>query len=104
MGLANKEGGFTEEDARMASAFADLAAIALQNSKTLELLETSERTLRQSEERLLQAQALGSIGNWEFDLATQKIEWSDEVYVLYQRNKALGSPSIEEVFLVPLVE
>ena len=74
IGLANKEGGFTEDDARMASAFADLAAIALQNSRTLELLETSERTLRQSEERLLQAQALGKIGNWEFDLATQKID------------------------------
>jgi PAS domain S-box-containing protein len=96
IGLANKAGGFTEDDARMASAFADLAAIALQNSKTLELLETSEHTLRQSEERLLQAQALGNIGNWEFDLATQKIDWSNEVYVLYQRDKALGPPSVDE--------
>lgn len=96
IGIANKEGGFTEEDARMTSAFADLAAIALQNSRTLELLETSEHTLRQSEERLLQAQALGNIGNWEFDIETQKINWSDEVYILYQRDKTLGPPSIDE--------
>jgi PAS domain S-box-containing protein len=96
IGLANKEGSFTENDTRIASAFADLAAIALQNSRTLELLETSERTLRQSEQRLIQAQALGKIGNWEFDLTTQKIMWSDEVYKLYERDKILGPPSMEE--------
>jgi len=39
LGLANKPGGFTEDDARMASAFGELAAIALLNSQTLEALE-----------------------------------------------------------------
>ena len=39
IGLANKAGGFTERDAGIASAFADLAAIALQNSRTLDSLQ-----------------------------------------------------------------
>ena len=56
----------------------------------------AEKALRGSEQRLKEAQALGKIGNWEFDLATQKLEWSDEVYVLYERDKALGPPSPEE--------
>ncbi len=56
----------------------------------------AEEALRGSEQRLKEAQALGKIGSWEFDLATQKIEWSDEVYVLYERDKALGPPSPEE--------
>lgn len=43
LGLANKQGGFTEDDAKMASAFGDLAAVALMNSRRQELLETSER-------------------------------------------------------------
>jgi two-component system sensor kinase FixL len=45
---------------------------------------------------LKEAQAVGRIGNWEFDLQTQNIEWSDEVYKLYGSDKALGPPSPEE--------
>ena len=46
LGLANKAGGFTENDARLASAFAELAAVALHNSRNLELLEDSEERFR----------------------------------------------------------
>jgi PAS domain S-box-containing protein len=89
IGLANKVGGFTDNDAQISAAFADLAAIALQNSRTLELLESSERNLKQ-------AQSIGKMGSWEFDLLTERIEWSDEVYKLYEREKSLGPPSTEE--------
>ena len=44
MGIANKEGGFTREDAVRATAFGDLAAIALHKSRTTEALHT-ERLL-----------------------------------------------------------
>jgi PAS domain S-box-containing protein len=56
----------------------------------------AELALRMSEQNLKEAQALGRIGSWEFDLTTQKIGWSDETYRLYERDKALGSPSPEE--------
>ncbi|UCF62858.1 MAG: PAS domain S-box protein [bacterium] len=46
LGLANKPGGFSENDKRMATAFAELATIALVNSRTLESLENSERKFR----------------------------------------------------------
>jgi len=46
MGLANKPASFVENDARMASAFGELAAVALQNSRTLEALENSEERYR----------------------------------------------------------
>lgn len=46
LGLANKQGGFNEQDARMATAFGELAAIALQNSRALESLEHSEERFR----------------------------------------------------------
>ncbi len=46
LGLANKPGGFTENDARLAAAFGELAAIALSNSRLLESLDASERRFR----------------------------------------------------------
>ncbi len=46
LGLANKPRGFTERDAQTASAFGELAAIALVNSRALESLERSEERFR----------------------------------------------------------
>src|SRR5271169_1340210 len=43
--LTNKPGGFNDNDARIATGFGETASIALQNSKTLELLENSEMRL-----------------------------------------------------------
>ncbi len=42
LGIANKPGGFTQNDARLATAFGELAAVALSNSRTLEALQNSE--------------------------------------------------------------
>lgn len=46
LALANKPGGFTDNDLRMASAFSELASVALLNSRTLESLESSEERFR----------------------------------------------------------
>jgi putative nucleotidyltransferase with HDIG domain/PAS domain S-box-containing protein len=56
----------------------------------------AEETLRESENRLKEAQTLGRVGSWEFDLETQKITWSDEAYRLFERNPELGPPGAEE--------
>jgi signal transduction histidine kinase len=47
LGIANKPGGFTDNDARIASAFGELASVAFLNSRTLESLEKTEQ--RQAE-------------------------------------------------------
>ncbi|MBN1887032.1 MAG: response regulator [Thermoflexales bacterium] len=52
--------------------------------------------LRESERQLREAQALGRIGNWEYDLQSGAIQWSDQVYALYERDPALGPPTAEE--------
>ncbi|KKN23384.1 hypothetical protein LCGC14_0905470, partial [marine sediment metagenome] len=43
MGFAGREGGFTHEEARISTTFAELASISLFNSQTLEALEKSEQ-------------------------------------------------------------
>jgi PAS domain S-box-containing protein len=83
LGLANKPGGFTENDAKMASAFGRLAAIALLNSRTLESLETSERILRQSEQGLNRAQAVAHTGSWHLDVQRNELLWSDETHRIF---------------------
>jgi PAS domain S-box-containing protein len=68
LGLANKPGGFSENDARLAAAFADLTAVALDHSRTLQLLAESEehfRLLAQSaEDAILTTDARGTITFW----------------------------------------
>jgi len=56
----------------------------------------AEVALRESEAGLKEAQALGRIGSWAFDLATEAVQWSDEVFRLYGRDPALGPPGAEE--------
>jgi PAS domain S-box-containing protein len=39
-----------------------------------------EQSLRLNEERLLEAQRIAHLGNWQWDVAANKVWWSDEVY------------------------
>jgi PAS domain S-box-containing protein len=55
-----------------------------------------EEALRETAERLKEAQALGRIGSWEFDVDNRKITWSDQVYRLYERDPGLGPLNAEE--------
>jgi PAS domain S-box-containing protein len=101
VGLLTVSGsGLTEADVPAVTVFANQAAIALENVRLYAELEqrVEERTvaLEQSEEKLKEAQALGRIGNWEFDVDNQTINWSDEVYRLYERDPGLGPPTVEE--------
>ena len=68
LGLANKQGGFTEQDARMATAFGELAAIALQNSRALESLEHSEERFRSvvetASDAIINIDSQGTITFW----------------------------------------
>ncbi len=68
LGLANKPQGFTEEDAGLASAFADLAALALHNSRTRESLESSREhfasVVETAGEAIICTDSAGSITSW----------------------------------------
>ena len=56
----------------------------------------AEQALKKSEERLKEAQQLGRIGNWEFDVENNSLIWSEETYFLYERDLKLGPPSLVE--------
>ena len=56
----------------------------------------AEIALSKSEQRLLEAQRLGRIGDWELNVATGGVNWSPQVYALYECDPASGAPSFEE--------
>ncbi len=43
-------------------------------------------------ERLYEAQRVGRIGDWQYDLADEKISWSPQVFVILGRDPSLGPP------------
>jgi PAS domain S-box-containing protein len=42
-----------------------------------------EQALRRSEARLAEAQQVAHLGNWQLDLRTNEVQWSDEVYRIF---------------------
>jgi len=56
----------------------------------------SEQATDRALQRLSEAQRVGQIGDWEWDLATQAISWSPQVYELLGRDPELGPPNLLE--------
>ena len=59
--------------------------------------DITERKLRAEEaeravQRLNEAQRIGKIGDWEWDMGTQEISWSPQVFEIFGRDPALGPP------------
>ncbi|AKB31887.1 sensory transduction histidine kinase [Methanosarcina siciliae HI350] len=49
-------------------------------------LEKAYESLKESEKSLAEAQRMAHIGNWDWDLVTGEVYWSDEMYLIYGRN------------------
>jgi diguanylate cyclase (GGDEF)-like protein/PAS domain S-box-containing protein len=68
----------------------------LVNEKDITDRKQTETALQQSETRLSEAQRVAHIGNWEWDVITDKITWSAQLFEIVGRNRALGEPTYEE--------
>ncbi|MEB3358157.1 MAG: PAS domain-containing protein [Synechococcales bacterium] len=60
-------------------------------------LKQTEAQLQKSETHLRLAQRISQLGSWEFDVVTGEISWSDEVFRIFGRDPALGTPSFDEL-------
>ena len=59
-------------------------------------LEKAYNSLKESEKRLAEAQRMAHIGNWDWDIATGKEYWSDELYRIFKRDPQEFAPSYKE--------
>lgn len=48
--------------------------------------DSHEVELRVAQDRLLTAQRIGNIGNWEFDVATHTLWWSEQTYAIFEKS------------------
>ncbi len=78
-----------------------------QNGKALHMLgavqdftarKLMELELAENRQRLEDAQHLARLGNWSVDLATGAIQWSREVYVLFNRDPDSFTPTLENFY------
>ncbi len=54
-----------------------------------------EKRLKASEQRLNEAQSIAKVGHWELDIPTGKLHWSDEIYRIFEIEKARFGASYE---------
>jgi len=64
--------------------------------REIEERDCVERALRQSESHLGQAQTLARLGSWELDPQTQLGTWSREMFNLFHRAPAEGTPNFRD--------
>jgi PAS domain S-box-containing protein len=67
----------------------------LVKARTTEL-EKAYNSLKESEKSLAEAQKMAHIGNWEWDIATDKAYWSEEIYSIFGRDPQKLAPSYNE--------
>ena len=87
--IANSANEYTEKDLNAVKQIAYLYAVAIDRNR-------SESALRESEENLAKAQEIAHVGSWDWDIATNKLHWSDEMYRIFDI-KSTSEPTLEMV-------
>ncbi|WP_200330313.1 PAS domain S-box protein [Thiocystis violacea] len=59
-------------------------------------LKLTEEALRRSQSLLARTEAIAHVGSWDWDLATDTLTWSDELFRLFQRDPAEGPPAFAD--------
>lgn len=70
-----------EDDLKIELNHTQRAQLALEDAHRVQAKSYVE--LRDAQRKLVEVQRLCRIGHWEFDLATQKLAWSDELHKLF---------------------
>lgn len=55
----------------------------------------AEEKIKLSESRLLEAQRIAGLGNWELDFTTNQLAWSDEIFRMFEIDKEKSGASYE---------
>jgi len=56
----------------------------------------AEDSLRSEQMILARTEGIANIGSWEWDIATDTVTWSDELFRIFQRDPQEGAPSFAE--------
>ncbi|MBQ0759015.1 MAG: PAS domain S-box protein [Zhongshania sp.] len=62
-------------------------------SRTEKVIDASQQKIAHEHDALIEAQKLARIGSWELDLIHNELWWSDECYLIFERDKKPGVAS-----------
>jgi PAS domain S-box-containing protein len=86
-----QEGVYSQRDLEFLASIGDQVALAIERKRAADLL-------KRSEQGLAAAQRMAHVGNWETEIATGAVTWSEETYRIYEKNEACCDPT-HEAFL-----
>ncbi len=81
---------FDEDAGAVMEEIAGSLSFAIGHLASEEAKRAMTAALKEREARLNEAQRIGRIGHWTFDLASRHITWSPEMFRLYERDPMLG--------------
>ena len=84
MGLANRPSGYSEVDKLMLEPFLSACGTMIIALRSLEERKQIEEEKKEIANKLLKAQSIAKLGSWEYDLKTNKVEWSEELYNIFE--------------------
>ncbi len=84
MGLANKQIGFSEKDELFLQPFLSTCGTMIIALKTLQENAKVEQENKRIYQKLLNAQSIAKLGNWEYEYSTNEVRWSEELYTIYE--------------------
>lgn len=69
---------------------------SLQRFKTQLKLEETAQSLAISEKRYVEAQEMAKFGNWEMDIVSNSMKWTDEIFRIFGHNPRSFNPTLSE--------
>lgn len=91
-----KEGGRLPVEVSATRIMLDGQAHVLAFNRDITERRQAEAEIRFVQENLEQAQRIGKIGSWDWDIPSNRSYWSDELYHIYGRDPADGVPGDED--------
>ncbi len=70
---------------------------ALSSARDITEQKKAEEDLRESERKLSEAQKIAQLGYWSWDIKTGDVEWSEEVYKIFQLDPKTFKPQIDSI-------
>lgn len=84
MGLANRKTGYNETDEAFLQPFLSTCGTMIIALRTLQDRAKVEEENKIIYQKLQKAQAAAKLGSWEYDIKTNEVKWSDELYSIYE--------------------
>ena len=88
---------WTQDEIRLLKTVAAQMGIAIAQANLLEQDKQQRLKLQKSESSLAAAQKIAHIGSWEFDVLTNKITWSEEVFRIFGVDSTAPEPTYAEI-------